>query len=439
MRKNKTITRIINTYFGQNLDPQIQFFNLIVLMGIAAGIVVGVIAVIIKEQLSTIIIDLMISALAFFLLRIAEKKKCYKLCSWIIVIVIFMIAFPALFFFCGGRSGVSCFFVLAIFYTAHMLEKHERVGAVTLEFIIYIACCFSIFYKPEWFTAFLVEHTYIIDVTINFTVSALMLLTAVMLRDRMINIRQMQMQELNRELESRNETLMRYDRMKSDFLGTIAHEINTPLAVIAASSYDTLDLLKTSPLNMNEIIENQVIIGKRVKLIDNIIMDLMDTVAIENGRLSLSRQPMKLSELLKNLCDAQFKRLDKNNNRITYDFQPDLPYIWADPQRIEQVMINLLSNATQHTESGMITVKLTRTDKNQIVGVTDTGEGMDMEMARIALKQYVSTKADYWRHGIGLYICRQIITAHGGDIWIDSEKGRGTSVFFSLREESDYE
>ena len=80
----------------------------------------------------------------------------------------------------------------------------------------------------------------------------------------------------------------------------------------------------------------------------------------------------------------------------------------------------------------MITVKLTRTDKNQIVGVTDTGEGMDMEMARIALKQYVSTKADYWRHGIGLYICRQIITAHGGDIWIDSEKGRGTTVTVTL-------
>ena len=70
--------------------------------------------------------------------------------------------------------------------------------------------------------------------------------------------------------------------------------------------------------------------------------------------------------------------------------------------------------------------------------VRDNGEGMDDEMVRIALRQYVSTKADYWRHGIGLYICRRIVLAHGGDIRIESELGQGTAIYFTLLEDTLY-
>jgi signal transduction histidine kinase len=229
---------------------------------------------------------------------------------------------------------------------------------------------------------------------------------------------------------------MQYDQMKSDFLATVAHEINTPLAVIAASGGDTVDLLNESPLNIDEIKENQLVIEKKVKLIDNIILDLMDAVAIETGKLTLNRQLVNLSEFLKNTCNAHHKQLDLNNNRIAYAFQTALPQIWLDPLRIEQVIVNLLSNAFRHTTNGIITVKLKQADGGgQIVSVTDNGEGMDMEMARAVLKQYVSTKKDYWRHGIGLYICRRIVSAHGGDIWIESEKERGTTVYFTLKGE----
>lgn len=438
--RNKIAEEIKNKYFDPNLELRIQFFHLLAFIGIAAGFTVAVIAIIIKEQVLTILADLMISVLSFLLLIIAEKKKCYHLCNWIMIVAAFMIIFPALFVICGGyRCGVSCFFVLAITFTAHMLEKRERIAAIAIEFVLYILCCMITYYVPEMTNEVMPNNVYIVDVTLNFIIASIVLLFTVMLRNRMINVKHEQIRELNRELIARNETLAQYDRMKSDFLATVAHEINTPLAVIAASSSDTLDLLNESPLNMDEIIENQSIIERRVRLIDNIILDLMDTVAIENGRFSLNRQPVNLSVILKNICETQFGKLDINENLIEYDFQPDLPRIWADPARIEQVMINLLSNAVRYTKGGTILIKLKRVNGGQIVSVTDNGEGMDGEMARVVLKQYVSTKADYWRHGIGLYICRRIITAHGGDIWIKSEKGRGTTVSFSLREESDYE
>lgn len=434
------INKIKNRYFGHNLDIRIQFYHLLTFIGIATGISIAIISIIMKDQLVNIIIDIMISVLAFLLLIIAEKKKCYHLCSWILVITIFMIIFPLLFIYYGGyKCGFQCFFILAIIFTIHLLEKHERIAAIVIEFILYIACCLSIYYLSDTATDLLSENIHVIELTLNFIISSLLLLCAVILRNRMINFKQTQIQELNRELLVRNETLAQYDTMKSDFLATVAHEINTPLAVIAASSSDTLDLLKETPLNMEEIVGNQKIIDRRVKLIDNILLDLMDTVAIETGRISLNRQSVNLADLLKTICETQFKKLDKNDNRIIYNFQPDIPHIWIDPQRIEQVMINLLSNAVRHTSNGIITVTLTQMNNKQVVNVTDNGEGMDAEMARIVLKQYVSTKADYWRHGIGLYICRRIITAHGGDIWIDSEKGHGTTISFSFMEENDYE
>jgi signal transduction histidine kinase len=99
-------------------------------------------------------------------------------------------------------------------------------------------------------------------------------------------------------------------------------------------------------------------------------------------------------------------------------------------------MANLISNAVRHTKDGVVTVRLARTEKGRKVSVEDNGEGMDAGISEAALKQYLpSGKDDYWRHGIGLYLCRQIVTSHGGEIWIDSEKGRGTTVAFSLVEE----
>lgn len=85
--------------------------------------------------------------------------------------------------------------------------------------------------------------------------------------------------------------------------------------------------------------------------------------------------------------------------------------------------------------NGTITISLTGEPGWQTICVSDTGTGMSEEMRKNALRGYVSADKDYWRHGIGLYVCHQIITAHGGKIWLKSKEGEGTQVFFSLPEE----
>ena len=439
MRENKIISKYFQSYFGSGIDLRVQLYNLLAHVGIIAGAGVSLLALVIKESVAIVSLDFSVAVISFVLLRYAHKKQRYHFCSWIFVIVVCFVFFPLLFFFCGGyKSGASHIFIIAFVFTAVLLDKYERLASIIFEFALYISCCLIVFYRPETVEVMPTEFDYLFVTILNFSIASILLLIVLLVCTRMVLNRRNQIEELNRELSAKNEALARYDTMKSDFLATVAHEIKSPLAVIAASGNDTIDQLNEPSFDKEEIIENQAVIERQVKMVDGILLDLMDVVAIENGRFSLSCQPICLSELLENICCVQFKRLDKNKNSIAYDLQPGLQKIWADPQRIEQVMANILSNACRHTSGGYIIVKLVQDEGNQIVSVIDNGEGMDAETARLALKQYVSTKKDYWRHGIGLFICRRIVEAHGGAIWITSEKGRGTVISFSLREATEY-
>ena len=435
-----SIPGLYNRFFNQELPLKAQVFHLLAIAGIVAGFVCTAASLILSDLLLNPVLSFASAVLAFVLLWFAEKYNRYHFCSWSAIITVFGFIFPLLYFTCGGyKTGAPIGFFIAFTFTAMLLEHYERIVALAGEYALYVALILLDFTRPELAVAAPPKQGQMILYIACFTFVFLLSLLVLSIRTKLYKIKQGQIEEYNRELAQRNESLAQYDHMKSDFLATVAHEINTPLAVIAASSNDTLDLLKEAPLNLEEIIENQIIIDRRVKLIDHILLDLMDTVAIETGRLSLNRQPVYLPDLLKNIGDAQFKKLDTHHNQLSYDFQPGTPQIWVDPQRLEQVLANLLSNACLHTKNGRITIKLVRAAPSQIVSVCDDGEGMDPEMARVVFRQYVSTKADYWRHGIGLAICRRIILAHNGEIWVESEQERGTTISFSLKEDTGYE
>jgi signal transduction histidine kinase len=432
----KYFGKYFGRYFDESLDLHVQSFNLLGFAGMAASAVVTAISVM-QGAAAAACICAGAFLLALGLMCVAGRKWSYRLCSWIVVIGVFIVAFPALFFLAGGyRSGMPCFFVFALIYTTIMLAGRERAAALTAEFALYLSCCLAAYLRPETVSHYYEsELLYLSDVMTGIVVSGVLLILVVMLHTRMYRIRQMQIDELNRELEARNETLARHSRMKSDVLATVAHEISAPLTAITMSSADTIALLGESPVNMDEIKENNERIANRAILLDRVIMDLKDTAAIETGRLSLSRQLLNLPELLRNVCDTAIKQLDMNANVIAYDILQHAPKLWVDPQRIEQVMMNLLANATRHTKNGRIEIRLTRMGKTQVVSVTDDGEGMEPEVADAVLKRRTTSSKDYWRHGYGLYVCREIILSHGGEIWVDSEKGSGTSVSFKLFEE----
>lgn len=441
MLKEKALFRdIIRKYFDMGLEPQVQVFNLLGLVGAAAGVIVAAISVAQRAGVWTVALNLTISAMAVALLGVVGKRLSFRLCCWITVVAVFLVAFAAFFFSSGGyRGGMPSFFIFALIYTAMLLEGRDRAIALALEFSLYIGCFLMAYFHPETVRPFASEAHYFSDVVTGAVVAGLLLMLVTILHIRMYAVREAQIRELNRELAARNEALVKYDRMKSDFLAAVAHEISRPLTVIAGSSADTIELLRENtggvPDHFDEIMENHELIGRKVMLLDGMITDLMDTAAMETGRLSLSRQRIQMSELLRRVGDARFRRADAPRNRVLYDMEENLPPLWVDPGRMEQVVDNLLSNADRHTRDGVITIRLTRADRRQVVSVMDTGEGMEPGMAESVMKMYVTSRGERWRHGYGLYICRQIIVSHGGDIWVESEKGRGTTVSFALTEE----
>ncbi|MCL1848652.1 MAG: HAMP domain-containing histidine kinase [Clostridiales bacterium] len=437
--KRNLIRKMVSAYFNEQLELHVQSFHLLCIASIITGIADSIQSAFVNAGVVVVLLNLSTSVIASCMLYIVDKKVKYRWCCWIFIVSVFFIAYPCMFFASGGiRGGITCYMVMAIYFTSALLDQRDSIIALPIEFALYLSCCVAGYYLPELSAHF--DNTYYLgDMITGIFVAGLTLVVVNVLQSHLNHRRQEQIQEFSRELYARNEALERYDVMKSDFLAVVAHEISTPLAVIEASSKDVVALLDEPEANLVEIIENHERIENRVILIDRIVTDLMDVVAIESGRLALAREPIRLSELIERAADAQSKAQNLNGNILRYDLQPDLPAILADPSRIEQVMTNLLANALRSTVNGFVTVTLAREGLRQIISVKDTGEGMDPDMAQDVFRRYVSTSRERWRHGIGLYICRQIVQSHGGDIWINSEKGKGTTVTFTLLEETDGE
>jgi signal transduction histidine kinase len=128
--------------------------------------------------------------------------------------------------------------------------------------------------------------------------------------------------------------------------------------------------------------------------------------------------------------------LNKNVNRLEIHIETGLPSICADPVRISQVIVNLISNSVRFTSNGLISISAKYEKKSVEVCVADTGTGIAPSFINHVFERY-NTKEKKGAGqdtgtGLGLYICKYIIEQHGGQIWIESEEGKGTSVFFTI-------
>jgi DNA-binding winged helix-turn-helix (wHTH) protein len=205
------LKKFIALYFNENLELRVQSFNLLGFAGMAAGLIVALTSLLTDAGAGNVIGNFTASLVAFILLRVTGKKLSYRASCLIIVVGVFMLLFPFMFFTAGGyRSGMPCFFMFALIFTAIMLEgKGERSTALILEFALYAACSLVAYFHPETVTPFPAEFEYVLDVIVGITVSSVLLTAVVLLHLRMHRIRQTQIKELNRELEAQNETLAR--------------------------------------------------------------------------------------------------------------------------------------------------------------------------------------------------------------------------------------
>ncbi|MFA7402793.1 MAG: ATP-binding protein [Pelobacteraceae bacterium] len=236
------------------------------------------------------------------------------------------------------------------------------------------------------------------------------------------------------ELEKANTRLLELDRLKSDFLSTVSHELRTPLTSIRSFSeillrYDVNDAEKRR--KFIDIIHNEA------ERLTRMINDLLDLSKIEAGRLELFPEPLELKPVFaRSIGTSQPLFAEKGINVIS-TIEESLPQVFADADRLHQVLTNLLANAVKFSpEGGTIRLGGKMKDGFALISVTDEGPGIPPDRLERIFERFHQVRDPQQSSplgtGLGLTISREIVDKMGGKIWGESELGEGAVFFFTV-------
>ncbi|HNT76110.1 MAG TPA: ATP-binding protein [Anaerolineae bacterium] len=254
------------------------------------------------------------------------------------------------------------------------------------------------------------------------------------------------------------------DRMKTEFISTVSHELRTPLTsvlgftklIIKSLERDVMPALppdhRKAARAMQRVLENLQIINLEGERLTSLINDVLDIAKIDAGKVEWRDQVFELSPVIAAAVDIVRPQLEKNRNTLQTILPPKLPLLLADPDRIRQVLLNLLSNATKFTEDGTLTLRVRSVSFAEmtarwrypaenpggvLVTVADTGSGIpESEMPNL-FQRFRQLRDDVLVDkpkgtGLGLAIAKHIITHYNGVIWAESTQGVGSTFQFVL-------
>ena len=245
------------------------------------------------------------------------------------------------------------------------------------------------------------------------------------------------------ELKRHNEELTELDRMKDSFLSSVSHELRTPLTSIRSFSEI---LLKYDQEDLDTQKEFLGIINSESERLTRLINDVLDLSRMEAGGMVWNDAVVSLEEIIHDILPAHQRLLEEKSLLLTLNLSPDLPPVFVDRDRIQQVVRNLLANAIKFShKGGKIVVKVDtfegrRTEEASAwikVSLSDQGIGIDERDFEIIFDRFRQVSSDTLRDkpqgtGLGLPICRDIVTHYEGNIWVESRKGEGSTFSFTL-------
>jgi signal transduction histidine kinase len=237
-----------------------------------------------------------------------------------------------------------------------------------------------------------------------------------------VKLKTAELERANLSLQQAVDQVKDHDRMQREFINVAAHELRTPTQAIIGYS----DLFYLRPENREEAIKA---IARNAERLESLTRDILDVTRIEGHRLDLNKERFDISEVIASAIDDIKRRLEDSN--IKFEYTPSKIAVDADRMRISQVISNLLSNAVKFTKQGTVYISADNEDGQTIVSVKDTGSGIDPEiMPRLFTK---FTSKSQTGTGLGLFISKSIVEAHGGRIWAENNKDRkGATVSFRL-------
>jgi signal transduction histidine kinase/CheY-like chemotaxis protein len=243
---------------------------------------------------------------------------------------------------------------------------------------------------------------------------------------------------MNKKLEVAQQKAEQASQTKSVFLSNMSHELRTPLNIIIGYS--------SSMLNMPQMFNNVPlpdIYRNYLKLVEDnghyllgLINDILDLSKIEAGKLELHQEVTYLPETLRGILATSIGLLKDKPLQLRPDFSEQLPPVWADPMRIRQITLNLMSNAIKFTHTGNVTLSARVEGDFVRIAVTDTGIGIPEKALASIFDRFQQAEHDtdkrYGGTGLGLDISKQLSVMHGGDLDVQSVVNQGSTFSFTL-------
>jgi two-component system cell cycle sensor histidine kinase PleC len=227
------------------------------------------------------------------------------------------------------------------------------------------------------------------------------------------------------------------NRAKSAFLGTMSHELRTPLNAIIGFS-DLIEKLKPADEAGAKAVDYATHIRDAGRHLLEVVSDILDISKIESGTFTLNTDLCSIAEIIGDALPIVAKRIEEKRQIVEPRISPGIPKLRVDARRIRQILINLLTNAIKFTpERGRILL-LARANKDggATVAIVDTGVGMSAEQIAVAMTPFGQVQSHLSRTqegtGLGLPIARGLARQHGGDLYLESEPGAGTSAVLTL-------
>lgn len=245
--------------------------------------------------------------------------------------------------------------------------------------------------------------------------------------------------ETTKELQRANEYLRRLSKIKSDFVSVVSHELRTPLTSIRESISLILDgeagEINTEQLKFLRIAE------KNIERLSNLISDILDFSKLESGTVSVNPRKVDINSVIANVYETLYPAIQEKMLTVKMEFDRDLPEIWIDPEKISQVITNILGNAIKFSPVGgniwIMSRSLILDGKEQIdVSIRDSGPGIPSENIPKLFIPFSQLESPLTRKsggtGLGLAISKNIVELHGGSIGVSSELGKGSEFYFRI-------
>jgi two-component system sensor histidine kinase/response regulator len=257
--------------------------------------------------------------------------------------------------------------------------------------------------------------------------------------ERVVEARTAQLAQAIDELSVALDKAREADKVKSLLLTTVSHELRTPLATLKGST--SLLIEAHDRIDSKDLVQILQDIEDETDKLTGLISSLLEMSRIEAGVLQIKPQSIDLAQVIQSTVNAARRRI--NTHELALHIPAELPTCFGDALRIQQILANLLDNAAKYSDPGTtIRVRAVSEDGELVVSVKDQGRGIAKEHLEAIFDRFYQIKSshnsanrgDAGRRGIGLglSICKGLVEAHGGRIWVESVEGVGSTFFFSL-------